>query len=111
MNAVILEPVEHRWACPSCDTTYVTHQPGVHYPTHPCKGFSGLSTPFVEVFGHELKKNSVRHRVVEREDYIKHEKVFISPDGRPLMALLTERPDGSNDAQIFAPTARGAIES
>jgi hypothetical protein len=43
----------------------------------------------------------------EREDYIEGEDVQLSPDGRPVMNIVTEREDGSNDVMVFAPTANG----
>jgi len=38
------------------------------------------------------------------------EDVPTDGNGRPVMAIRTERPDGSNDVMMFAPTARGASE-
>lgn len=42
----------------------------------------------------------VKVTAIEREDYIGSETA-----GR-FMAVRTERPDGSNDVAVFAPTAR-----
>jgi hypothetical protein len=47
---------------------------------------------------------------VEREDYIGTQEVPVDANGRPVMSVITERPDGSNDTIAFAPTARLRIE-
>lgn len=96
----LLDPSK-RWECPSCGLQHVTREPRPHTPMHPCPGLRGLLAPFVEVVG-ELKKNSVRHVAVEREDYIGDEQGV----GR-VMAVRTERADGSNDCHVFAPAASG----
>jgi hypothetical protein len=43
---------------------------------------------------------------VEREDYIGTDRVLLH-DGRPIMAVVTERNDGE-DRTVFAPTATGS---
>ena len=46
----------------------------------------------------------------EREDYVGKEQEQLDPErGRPVMSIVTERGDGSNDVMVFAPaaTARG----
>lgn len=75
-------------------------------PTHPCPKFNGFSVPLVEVFGDALKKLSTRHVVKHRDDYVGAEEAQIGPDGKPIMALITERADGSNDTRIYSPRAR-----
>jgi hypothetical protein len=50
----------------------------------------------------------------EREDYVGTERVqLIEVDGkaRPVMAAVTERPDGSNDTVVYAPVATGRGEA
>jgi hypothetical protein len=42
----------------------------------------------------------------EREDYVGREQVQTDANGRPVMSITTERPDGSNDAVVLAPTVR-----
>lgn len=42
---------------------------------------------------------------VVREDYVGKELVQADEAGRPIMAVVTERPDGSNDCAVLAPTA------
>lgn len=72
---------------------------------HPCARLAGILAPFVEVHGSELVKNAQRHVTVERDDYIGNELVRRDANGRPIMAIRTERTDGSNDTHVFAPTA------
>ena len=101
MTIPILTP-EQRWQCPTCDLQHVTRQAQPHVPMHPCKGLSGFLTPFARVDGSDL--HGVVHRVIEREDYIGTERVRLDVDGRPVMAIRTERADGY-DTHVFAPTA------
>lgn len=106
MGAVILEPRERRWACPSCPQKHVTRIALPHTPVHACAGVRGVSVPFVEVQGDDLAKHSVRHVLKEREDYVGDEWVQRDPElGRPILSVSTERADGSNDVRVFAPTA------
>lgn len=76
-------------------------------PTHPCPNFNGFSVPLVEVIkGDALKKLAHRHVVIGRDDYVGNEEVQFGPDGKPIMALRTERADGSHDTRIYAPRSR-----
>lgn len=43
-------------------------------------------------------------RALEREDYVGQEDVVRDSDGRPVMAVVTERSDGQ-DVAVYAPTA------
>ncbi|MGR6922559.1 hypothetical protein ACU635_50610 [[Actinomadura] parvosata] len=43
-------------------------------------------------------------RAVEREDYVGRELVQLDGNGRPIMAVITEREDGQ-DCTVYAPTA------
>jgi len=65
---------------------------------HPCKGLRGLNAPMVAA------GVRVDVRTVEREDYIGDERVTTDAAGRPIMAVITERPDGE-DRAVFAPLA------
>jgi len=42
---------------------------------------------------------------VVRQDYVAGEIVQYDGWGRPIMSVITERPDGSNDVAVLAPTA------
>jgi hypothetical protein len=95
---MIVKPV-HRWACPNCKLTSITHEAQPHSRFHPCAGLGGLLAPMVPA------GSRVQVRAVEREDYIGD-----SNAGR-VMAVVTERPDGSNDTAVFAPTAQVTTRS
>jgi hypothetical protein len=100
----ILNP-EQRWECPSCGLQKVTREARPHTPFHPCPKVAGFATPFARVHGRELK--GVTHRVIERGDYIAGEKVRTDANGRPVMAIHTERGDG-HDTHVYAATATAA---
>ena len=89
---MIITP-NHQWACPNCKRTSVTHEAQPHTRYHPCAGLNGLLAPMIR------DGDRVSVTAVEREDYIGD-----SNAGR-VMAVRTERPDGSNDTAVFAPTA------
>lgn len=100
----LTKPTE--WVCPNCPATDVTreHQPHTRY--HSCPGLRGLSAPMVK------KGETVRVTAVEPEDYIGHriksgEQVPTDENGRPVSAVVTERPDGSNDVAAFAGCVEG----
>jgi hypothetical protein len=107
MAAPVLDPTQH-WQCPSCGAQHVTKEPRPHTPFHPCRAQKGLTVPYVVVDrGSELKKHAVRHVVVERGDFIGRERgVRHDGEGRAVMAVRTERADGSNDCTVFAPAAQ-----
>lgn len=96
-GGVLLDATKN-WECPSCLARYQTKEARPHVPMHPCPKL-GIIAPYVEV------GERARHLVVEREDYVGDELVRHSLDGRPIMAVRTERWDGSNDCHVMAPTA------
>jgi hypothetical protein len=107
---VILNPSK-RWQCPSCDAQHVTTEARPHTPFHSCRGQKGLTVPYVEVSGVEYRKNSSRHVVVERGDWVGSEKgVRTDAEGKAVMAVRTERADGSFDCAVFAPSATARAE-
>lgn len=87
-----------QWTCPNCSFTDVTHEARPHTRYHSCPGLHGLTAPMVEA------GTRVKISAVEREDYIGNENV-----GR-VMAVKTERPDGSTDIAVFAPTAVASVK-
>ncbi|MFD8226839.1 hypothetical protein ACFV16_22005 [Streptomyces massasporeus] len=93
---MILTPEQH-WVCPNCDHAEVTG--GADNRFHPCPGLAGLLAPMV------LEGTRVSVRAVLREDYVGREDVRYDGDGRPVMAVVTERDDGM-DRVVFAPAAR-----
>lgn len=98
MIPVLVAP-EQRWSCPNCTVTDVTR--GETNRFHPCAGLAGITAPMV------LAGTDVRVFAVERQDYVGREIVQYDGNGRPVMAVVTERADGSNDVMVNAPTARG----
>ena len=95
----VLNP-EHRWECPNCDVTHVTHGArATQTPFHPCRGLVGLNAPLVPV-GQRCHVTAV-----ERQDYVGREMVQTDGEGRPVMSVATERWDGSNDLAVLAPCA------
>lgn len=99
----LLRPERH-WACPNCPVRSVTHEPAPHTRFHACGGLRGLAAPMVPA------GQRVRVFAVERGDYVGREMAQTDRDGRPVMAVVTERWDGSNDCAVLAPTARGELE-
>ena len=100
---MILTPTQ-QWSCPNCKFTDVIHEGRPHTRYHTCAGLKGLLAPMMQA-GERVKISAV-----EREDYIGTEKVATNAEGRPVMAVVTEREDGSNDVSVFAPTATGRAE-
>jgi hypothetical protein len=107
MGAVVLEPPEKVWECPSCGFRDRTREARPHTRMHACRAMAGLTAPMVEVrsISGELDHRKVRLVRVEREDYVGRAVVRTDGEGRPAMAVRTERADGSNDAHVFADTA------
>lgn len=104
VNAVLLAAPERRWYCPNCTHTDVTHEVQPHTRFHPCRGLKGLTAPMVEA-GTRCKVEAV-----EREDYVGKELVTVDGAGRPVMAVVTTRDDGT-DVAVFAACATGRAES
>lgn len=96
-NGTYLQP-EHRWECPNCDFTDVTHEAQPHSRMHACRGLKGLTAPMVPA-GTRCKVEAK-----EREEYVGKENLTYDGDGRPIMAVETTREDG-NDIAVFAPCA------
>lgn len=98
--AVVVGAVRH-WACPNCKATAVTREARPHTRFHACPGLKGITAPLVEA--------GVRVRVTaqEREDYVGNAIPHTNQDGRPIMAVRTDYPDGHNDLAVLAPTATG----
>jgi hypothetical protein len=88
-----------RWTCPNCTFEDVTTEAEPHSRFHTCRGLKGLSAPMVPA-GTRCK---VEAR--EREDYVGSELVQTDGEGRPVMSIVTERWDGSNDVAVLAPCA------
>jgi hypothetical protein len=89
---------EHRWECPNCTDTDVTHEAGPHSRFHSCRGLRGLTAPMVPA-GTRCKVEA--H---ERDDYIGKEDVQYDGAGRPVMNVEVTRDDGT-DLAVYAPCA------
>jgi hypothetical protein len=94
-----------RWECPNCDTTDVTREVEPYTRFHNCPGLAGLTAPMVPA------GSKARVRANEREDYIAGEDVRVDANGRPVMSITTEHPDGRTDCVVFAPTAHAASKN
>ena len=101
--AVILEPPPRDWECPRCTVTDRTAH-DVTNRFHFCRGMAGLEVPLVP------KNSGARLVAVEREDYVGGELVQTDGNGRPVTMVRVERPDGSNDTVVYAPTALARIQ-
>lgn len=93
---------EHRWKCPNCTATDVTHEPRPHSRFHACRGLRGLVAPMVPA-GTRCKVEAV-----ERGDWVGKELVQVDGNGRPVMAVVTTRDDGQ-DCAVLAPCAVGSV--
>jgi hypothetical protein len=98
VNPVLLSRPEHRWECPNCAATHVTHETQPHTPFHTCRGLRGLTAPYVQA-GTKAKVESV-----ERGDYVGVDLVQTDGNGHPVMAVVTTRDDGQ-DCAVLAATA------
>lgn len=103
MSDGLLLRAERRWRCPNCPATDVTTNAGPHTRFHTCGGLRGLTAPMVPA--------GIRCKVeaVERGDYVGKEVVQTDADGRPVMAVVTTRDDGT-DCAVFAPCATASVE-
>lgn len=97
MTVHLLKPT-HYWHCPACGGTDTTHEVQPHSRMHTCPALGGLSTPMAS------GRSGARLVVNEREDYVGTEDVTVL-NGRPVMSITTEYPDGHTDLAVLAPTA------
>jgi len=93
---MMLLPSRHL-VCPNCTLEMQTAHTKPIF--HPCKGLKGLNAPMVPA------GVKVDVRAVERQDYVGDDLVPMH-QGRPIMAVITERSDGM-DTAVFAPAATG----
>lgn len=87
------------WECPSCGTTAQTvHRP--KGPMHDCPGHHGLSLAL------RPAGERSRIRVNEREDYLSRDDIpQTDGNGRPVMSVNTDFPDGRSALTLLMPTA------
>lgn len=98
MSAVLLNRGPKQWGCPHCSVSAVTPWDTPNR-FHFCPGLAGITAPMI------LTGSGAVTRVVVREDYVGQEIVQYDDNGRPIGAVVTDRPDGSNDVAVLAPTA------
>ena len=101
--SVPLLAAEQRWVCPNCTLEQVTREVEPHTRFHACAGLRGLTAPMVPA-GMRCKVEAV-----ERGDYVGREMVQTDGDGRPVMAVLTTRDEGT-DVAVLAPCATARRE-
>lgn len=94
----------HLWTCPNCPLEESTNEARPHTRYHSCPGLNGLTAPMAPA------GTRVKITAIEREDYVGNEEVQTDDAGRPVMAVITEREDGSNDVTVFAPRATAQAE-
>jgi len=104
----MLVGMTRRWQCPGCEFIFEDELEDESTPAHTCPELRGLTFPMVRVPGKliELPRNFTRVVAIERGDYENGENVQRDRDGRPVMAVHTERADGSHDTAVYAPSAR-----
>lgn len=105
-NAGIVIDMDRRWQCNSCGRLHVTKASteGVQVPLHQCAGLAGTWVPFVPAGSEAIL------RVEERQDYVGKDTPFMDANGRPIMAVYTQREDGE-DCHILAPTVNMNIQA
>jgi hypothetical protein len=93
------------WGCPNCHATERVSPPlppnAVRF--HTCPKLHMLTAPLV------VEGSDCKIVAVEREDWLGREEQRTGDDGKPYMAVTTERADGSTDAAVFAPVATGRL--
>lgn len=100
---VLLDPWQD-WECPNCGLAERTRPlPPNASRMHPCPRLHGLTAPLVRA-GIDCKVIAV-----ERGDYLDGEQQRTGDDGRPYMAVVTERADGSNDVVVFPGVAVAGV--
>jgi hypothetical protein len=99
MTALLLDTWQD-WFCPNCHAEERTRPlPPNASRMHSCPKLHMLTAPLVRA-GTDCKVTAV-----ERGDYLRGAQQRAGDDGRPYMAVVTERADGSNDAAVFAECA------
>lgn len=93
-----------KWECPLCRKEDFTDgrrlkSGEVASRFHPCPSLGLMLTPMIPA-GTKAKITAN-----ERGDYVGKEIIQTDAYGRPIMSITVERPDGSNDTVVFAPTS------
>ena len=99
MTAYDLTPPQSLWKCPSCDLVEQAAVAIGQARMHPCPALRGLNIPLEQVSDEDARTVS-RHRVIVSEDY-----------GTPAVSVSTDRPDGSNDLNVYPQAALAVMNS
>jgi hypothetical protein len=98
MTAALSVTAYQTWRCPECGLEERTEPKPNRF--HTCPRLRYLTAPMV------LAGTDAKVSIVERQDYVGNERVMLDPElHRPVMSIVTERADGSNDVMVFAPAA------
>ena len=98
MTATLSVAAYQTWRCPNCGLEERT--PPRPNRFHTCPKLRFMTAPMV------LAGTDAKVTIHERDDYVGKDIVRLDPErGRPVMSIVTERADGSNDVMVFAPTA------
>lgn len=103
MSAVLIDREPRQWVCPHCPVAAVSRW-DMPNRFHQCPGLAGITAPMVPA------GSGAHTRALVRQDYVGSEIVQYDWWGRPITAVVTDRPDGSNDVTVLAPTARMRTE-
>jgi hypothetical protein len=101
-RGVVLTPPPRQWECPHCWDRAVTPW-DVPNRFHDCPALAGITAPMVPA------GSGARVRTVEWDDYTGNRDVQHDDNGRPIAAVYTDRPDGSNDCIVLPSTAHGRM--
>jgi hypothetical protein len=93
---------EHRWECPNCTQTAVTHEHRPHTQMHTCPGLFMLTAPMVEA------GTKADVRAIVRDDYLAGAIQTTDDTGRPISGIVRVRDDGQ-DCWAQAEAARITI--
>jgi hypothetical protein len=105
-GAIMLTPRQRFWECPNCGTRAVTNLGVAHTEFHHCPTLRYLSAPLVETTDRGLKQR-LHLRALPRGDYLNGDiGQRTNIDGTPIMAVHTERGDGSHDTHVFPAMAQ-----
>ena len=90
------------WKCPSCGFTEEAALAPNQARMHECPALGGMAVP-LESVARPDDDAVTRHRMVLAEDY--------TAGRNPVTAVALDRPDGSNDVNVFAQPATGHIST
>jgi hypothetical protein len=100
MTGVLLQPPPKQWICPNCLEQAVTPWDTPNR-FHICRALAGITAPMVPA-GDRARVVAVPLEDFESASGQDHHR---NGYGVPIAAVRTERPDGSNDVIVLAPTA------